>query len=56
VGGWRLVELVFFLDRIEYAVVDGEDVTDVATRIVDGETADPALVVREIVKPYVAGP
>jgi len=54
--GWRLVELVFFLDRIEYVVVDGEDLTDVATRVVDGETTDPALVVREIVKPYVAGP
>lgn len=48
-----LVELVFFRDVIEYAVVDGTDVTAPEQRLVDGETSDAGIVLREIVKRYV---
>jgi hypothetical protein len=48
-----LVELVFFRERVEYAVVDGTDVTAPEQRLVDGETSDPGTVLREVVKRYV---
>ena len=50
----RFVEVVFFLNRIEYAVIDSSDVTDAYGLIINGETSDPTLVMREVVKPYVA--
>jgi hypothetical protein len=51
-SGW-LVEIVFFRKSIEYAVVDGTDVTAPEQRLRDGETSDAGMVLREIVKRYV---
>ncbi len=52
-GSGQLVELVFFRDVIEYAVVDGTDVTAAEQRLLDGETSDVGAVIREVVKRYV---
>jgi hypothetical protein len=50
-----LVELVFFRRAIEYAVVDGLDATRPEDHLLDGETANAAVVLREVVKRYVVG-
>lgn len=51
-----LVELVFFRRAIEYAVVDGLDASLPEDHLLDGETSNAGVVLREVVKRYVASP
>jgi hypothetical protein len=50
-----LVELVFFRRAIAYAVVDGLDSGRTEDRLLDGETSNAGVVLRDVVTRYVVG-